>query len=344
MALAEKQVYLYVGPHKSGTFYLRDQIFPYVQGVYDVRTRDNYVIDRLLDAAAENPLFLDIGKLRAELDDRLGKVSESKIVISNPDFFGAYEQMATPSLFSTKQFWDNAHKANLLARLFPRAKIILTPRRQDTWIESYYRGVLKSAQTVRLDEFVSPALDVRQANTSLAERPACDLSTLDWSVYVANYRQQFGEENVLVIPNEMLLRETPDALSRLYGFMDTPPYQPDKFRRVNRGYSARACRIARALNRYVHGPRNPLGFIPNRPFFNAIMARRSRSMFWRLLAGISRRLSLNWFLTNVVDGYFRGPDELFSDEERARIMEHFHAPNRAYAELIGEDLSRYGYY
>ena len=344
MVLAEKQIFLYVGPHKSGTFYLRDQIFPYVEDIYDVRTRDGYVIDRLLDATAENPLFLDTAALKQELDERLGSVDEAKIVISNPDFFGAYEQMATPSLFSTKQFWDNAHKTRLLSELFPAAKVILTPRRQDTWIESYYRGVLKSALTVSLENFVSPDLDIRAANTALAQRPACDLASLDWSVYIANYFGIFGRENVLVIPNEMLLLDTSEALDRLYDFMGSPPYRPDVFRRVNRGYSSRACGIARALNRYVHGPRNPLGFIPNRPFFGTIMARRSRSVFWRLLAGVSRRLSLNWFLTNVVDAYFRGADELLSEDERAAILERFQNPNRAYAELIGEDLSRYGYY
>lgn len=337
MAFTGKQIFLYVGPHKSGSFYLRDQIFPYVEDIFDVRTRDRYVIEHLLDATAENPLFLDTAVLKQELEDRLGSVDEAKIVISDPDFFGAYERMAAPYMFNTKQFWDHTYKTKLLSELFPHAKVILTPRRQDTWIESYYRGVLKSTLTVSLENFVSP-------DTTLAERPACDLTTLDWSVYIANYFKIFGRENVLVIPHEMLLLDTSEALDRLYHFMGSPPYKPDVFRRVNRGYSSRACRIARAMNRYVHGPQNPLGFIPNRPFFSAIMTRRSRSVFWRLLAGVSRRISLNWFLTNVVDAYFRGSDELLSEDERASILEKFQSSNRAYAELIEEDLGRYGYY
>lgn len=344
MAFAEKQIFLYVGPHKSGSFYLRDQIFPYVEDIFDVRTRDGYVIEHLLNAAAENPLFLDTPALKKKLGDRLGSVDEAKIVISDPDFFGAYEQMVAPYLFNTKQFWDNAHKTRLLSELFPDAKVILTPRRQDTWIESYYRGVLKSTLTVSLENFVSPNLHPRSAKTALAERPGCDLTTLDWSIYIANYFRIFGRENVLVIPHEMLLLDTSEALDRLYHFMGSPPHKPDVFLRVNRGYSSRACRIARAMNRYVHGPQNPLGFIPNRPFFNAIMTRRSRSVFWRLLAGVSRRLSLDWFLKNVIDSYVRGADELLSEDDRAAILERFRSPNQAYAKLIGEDLSRYGYY
>lgn len=315
-----------------------------MESIYDVRTRNGAAIDRLLDAAAENPLFLDEEALRHEIGEILVAIEETKIVISHPDLFGAYEQMATPDMFATKQFWDNAHKTRLLAALFPTARIILTPRRQDTWIESYYRGVLKSAQTARLDEFIAPAIDGRQTGMAISQRPGCDLSTLDWTVYVRNYFNVFGRENVLVIPNEMLLRDTSEALERLYGFMDVPSYTPPKFKQVNRGYSARACAVARRLNRFVHGNRNPLGFIPNRPFFDAIMARRSKSIIWRLLAGVSRRLSLNWFLTNVVDGFFRGSSALFSDADRKKILDYFNEPNRAYAELIGEDLSRYGYY
>lgn len=309
-----------------------------------MRTRNGAVIDRLLDAAAENPLFLDEEALRYEVAEILGDIEETKVVISHPDLFGAYEQMATPDMFATKQFWDNAHKTRLLAALFPTARIILTPRRQDTWIESYYRGILKSAQTARLDEFVAPALGGGSAGIAISPRPACDLSTLDWAVYVRNYFEAFGRENVLVIPNEMLLRDTGEALGRLYDFLDVPPYTPPVFKQVNRGYSARACAIARRLNRFVHGNRNPLGFIPNRPFFNAIMARRSKSVFWRFLAGVSRRLSLNWFLTNVVDGFFRGSSALFSDSDRKQVLDYFKEANRDYAELIGEDLSRYGYY
>jgi hypothetical protein len=344
MTLSDKQIYLYVGPHKSGTFYLRDQIFPHVKGIYDVRTHSPHLIDRILDATAENPLFYDASTLKEELERCLGNVKENKIVISSPDFFGAYMQMESSAVFKTKQFWDNQHKTELLADLFPHARIILTPRRQDTWIESYYRGVLKSALTVELSTFVSPYSSPENSGTPRSEEPACDLATLDWAIYIRNYFKLFGKTNVLVIPNEKLLLDTSEALAKLYTFMDVPSYTPQQFIRVNRGYSARACKIARALNRFVHTKRNPLGFIPNRPFYLAILARRDRSLFWRILAGISRRLSLNWFLVNIMDRYFRGVDALFTTEERDRILKYFAAANREYAEMIDEDLDRYGYY
>ena len=344
MTIGDKTVFLYVGPHKSGTFFLRDQIFPFVNGLYDVRTRDMHIIDLLIDAMAENPLFLDIDRLKDKIAERLRDVDESVIVISDPDFFGSYEGMADLFLYYSKQFADNEHKTSVLKQLFPDAKIILTPRRQDTWVESYYRGVLKSAQTVSLSDFLEPRYGSGRVNTSRAERPACDLSTLDWGVYVAHYHNVFGRENVLVVPNEMLLKDTTEALTRLYAFMGVDPYVPNEFKRVNRGYSARACRIALALNRFVRSPNNRLGIIPNRPFFQYLMARRDRGPLFRMLAGLSSRLSLHWFLTNVIDRYFRGSDDLLSADEREKILEMFRSRNRSYATLIDFDLARYGYY
>ena len=191
MVLAEKQIFLYVGPHKSGTFYLRDQIFPYVEDIYDVRTRDGYVIDHLLDATAENPLFLDTAALKQELDERLGSVDEAKIVISNPDFFGAYEQIFAGHPSIQHEFYNSGtmlYKTKQLSELFPHAKVLADPASPGHLdFESYYSSlVYKSTLKVSMEKKKSKHNISGQSNNELA----CDLASLDWSVYIAQLFQK----------------------------------------------------------------------------------------------------------------------------------------------------------
>ena len=124
---------------------------------------------------------------------------------------------------------------------------------------------------------------------------------------------------MLVIPHEMLLLDTSEALDRLYHFMGSPP-KPDVFRR-ERGYSS-ALAGSRAMNRYVHGPQNPLGYSEPAILQRDNDATLSISVLASARGGIPT-ISLNWFLTNVVDAYFRGSDELLSEDERASILENF---------------------
>jgi hypothetical protein len=292
----------------------------------------------------ENPLFIKKDSLKKNIYQQLHHVDEEKIVISDPEFFGSYSKQIE-GMYCSKQFEDNKYKTQLLHDLFPSAKIIITPRRQDAWIESYYNGIVRGYTTVKINDFL---LNLRMPGTdgfdTRSSRPCCDINTLDWGVYVQNYFDVFGKKNVLVLPQEMMLHDTDEFLDRLYKFMEVKSFRPNKIVRVNRGYSSLSFQIALILNRFVHTENNRFGIIPNKPFFNFLLKRRDRSAIFRLLTGISRRISLRWFLEEVVDKIQYKPKDLIDPESRKYIFDLYRDKNVEYGKLIGIDLGKYRYY
>jgi hypothetical protein len=170
------------------------------------------------------------------------------------------------------------------------------------------------------------------------------VKTLDWGVYVRNYYENFGKDNVLVLPYEMMIHHFDEFLDRLYRFMGVEPYIPETVETANRGYSALSVKVALLLNRFIHSRGNRVGFIPNRPFIWYLLKRRDRSLLFRILLGISSRMSLSWFLQKVVERFYYRQADPLGPERKREILEYYVDRNREYSRLIGIDLARYGYY
>lgn len=342
-----KQIFLYVGPHRSGSTFLDSEIFPCVPDVYCVRARDRECTAKIMNAFDEHTLFRDVEALKNNIYAHFDGVTESNIVISNPEFFGDYGHHDSGGTYIITPFHNHQSRAELLAKLFPGAKVILTFRRQDLWIESAYMHFIHNYFTVSVDEFLDRTPKFQDTlYRKRSAKPGCDVTCLDWVVYLKNYHRLFGAENVLVVPHDMLRNELPAALERLYAFMGVEPYFPKRVRHPGKSYSSLAYKMALVLNRFAITPQNRLGFIPSMPFVRAINAKRAvkdTRLLW-FLAGISRRISLRWFLSDVVSriGY-RKPD-LLGPVRRRAILDHYRDLNREFAKLIGIDLSKYGYY
>ena len=223
----------------------------------------------------------------------------------------------------------------------------MTPRRQDLWVESAYMHFIHNFQTVEFDEFFNPGMDkgpnlfkFRSNNQSI------NFKALDWGVYLKNYHSAFGEENVLVIPNEMMRHDLQDAVNMLCDFTKVDRFDPGEIPQVNRSYSAPALRAAKLINRFILVPGNRFGFIPVHPFLKEIQTQRAKKeskLLW-FLAGISRRISPHWFLNEIVGRLnYKKPDNL-GPERREMVLSHYRRANKDYAEMIHIDLEKYGYY
>ena len=345
MGAKDKKIFIYVGPHKSGGLFLCSRIFPNIRGCYDVRTRRADITYMISDAVEENPLFLDIEELKKKVYSRLSVIEEENIVLSSSDYFGTYDRMISPAMYHSKQFADNKRYTEILASVFPNAKLIMTPRRQDSWVDSCYRSLLRGGETVTVEEFLNPRCTDHTWNYNARSiKPCCDVKTLDWEVYVRNYYEIFGKDNVLVLPYELMIHNLDEFLDRLYRFMGVEPYFPETVKRANRGYSALSVKVAFLLNRFIHSRGNRVGFIPNRPFFWYLLKRRDRSLLFRVLTGISSRMSLRWFLQNVVERFYYRQADPLGPERKREILEYYMDRNKQYARLIGIDLAPYGYY
>ncbi len=343
----KKNIFLYAGPHRSGSQFLQTHIFPHVPGLCTMRERDHEGNDIVMEVLDEHPMFVDFEAYRRRLAKCIAAQEEENILFSNEDYFGDYGKYISDRVYVCKPFYDNEQRAVFLSKLFDRPKVILTPRRQDLWVQSAYMHFVHNFHTVTFEEFFNPGmLKGSSPFGTRSLKPSLDYKTLDWGLYVENYFRIFGRENVLVVPHEMVLHSLHEALEKMYTFMGVEPYYPEQVPHINKSYSPLAYRLAMVFNRFVRNGQNPLGIIPLQPFLVEIQRMRQKKdtrLLW-FLAGISRRVHLRWFLHDVLGEFDHGKLDLLGPERRQTILEYYKEPNRKYAELIGTDLRKYGYY
>jgi hypothetical protein len=343
----KKNVFVYVGPHRSGSQFLQTFIFQHIPDLFPFVKRDHVTNDIPLELLEQHPMFADVQEARRRIDERLAKIEEPNVLFSNEDLFGDYGRHNSTGVYLSQPFYDNRERTALLNKLFPEAKIIMTPRRQDHWVASAYMHFIHNFETVDIDRFINPG---QQSGPTLfggrSNGPSLNIRALDWGAYLENFHREFGPENVLVVPHELLLTDPRAAFTRMYDFMGVEPYYPDHVPHINKSYSGSALKLALIFNRFVRTPKNPCGILPLQPFSEAIMRKRLKNdnWYWWFLAGISRRISLYWFMNEVIGGInYKKPDVL-GDDRRTMILDYYADKNRRYAEMIDLDLEPFGYY
>ena len=146
-----KTVFLFVGPHRSGSTFLLGQIFPHVRNLCNMRSHDPACSDVVMEAMDEHPMFIDIDAYRERIYSRFDSIEEDNVLIGNEEFFGDYGKYISDGAYVAKPFYDNPQRVDLLAKLFDNPKIILTPRRQDLWVESAYMHFVHNSHTITVD-------------------------------------------------------------------------------------------------------------------------------------------------------------------------------------------------
>ena len=326
---------------------LQKHFFPNLKNVFDIRNRDEEFFDFLGELTYDHPLFVDIQEARALVDKRIAEIDEQTILISREQLFGTYSAMENETIYYSNKFVDNKHNTEILKGLFEKAKIIIIIRRQDTWIESIYNAVaIQGSRNVSFAQFLNP--DGRRRpyfNKNWSTHSAINPRCIDWLVYVKNYINEFGPENVLVLPIEMLRNSREEFYEKLCKFISTETYIiPEIIPPENRGFSKLSSKIATALKPFIHTKTNRCGIIPDRPFIDFLIRRQHKNFMFRILTAISVRLSVNWILRNIVDRICYSKPEYFNSAERDTIKKLYAKSNEELETLIGVDLKKYGYY
>jgi hypothetical protein len=335
-------VYIHVGLPKTGTSFLQQHCFPRLKGLHVVRqgyrAPPTGMVERLWRVAEAYPLFLDIDEQRAEIDRFLCGVTEDKVLITSERLFGDI----------ALGFRDHVQVTESLRRLFPAAKIILTIRRQDDFLESLYRQFLWGYYYPTIDGFLSYASQ-RFANPVRPPpaHPNINVWRLDYYVYAQNYAAAFGRNNVMILPHEMLRADPRRFHAELAAFMGVEPYYPPDSGDINPSYSLLSCRVALLLNRFVRAPgweRRPWRVIPHEPLTPYLSRRGEHDRVYRVLDAVNRRLSLRYMLENVVNHLPSPRGRLISDEKRTLILDIHRGSNQKLDEEYGINLRQYGYY
>jgi hypothetical protein len=327
-------IYLHVGMPKTATTFLQARWFPYLKGLryQDQAVRD--LVDRIIYT---NPVFLDLVSVRHELVERLANLDRDRLLISQERLFGNM----------LRNYEDNVYLTGCLKTVFPNAKVIVVIRRQDELVESIYKQSLQSYYSQSLNGFLNYRNGAFEDSCDQLGLPNVDVKQIDLYRYVRNYVEQFGRENVCVLPYELLRENRKLFLDRLSAILGVEPVYPSNEYRENRSYSWLACRLALVLNRFVRvegdGSRL-LQFIPNKPFLSFFNCRSSQSEMYKTLGGISRHITLRHFLQDGLDRVVYINRNLISESKRESIMAFHTESNANLDQEFDLDLKRFGYY
>lgn len=177
-----REVYIHVGFHRTGTTFLQKEILPKYEGRASVITphNDSSNITDLLMNRWPHPG--NIPKT-SELDGLVGGEIKDKLIISR-------EGISGPSYFH-----NDLYSAKRIAHYFPGAKIIVTIRAQSSILLSIYSHNYIKKGMMDYKSFVM--------RMYLGGK-------VDYYNFIGPYLEIFKEENIIVIPIE-LLKEDVDS-------------------------------------------------------------------------------------------------------------------------------------
>ncbi|MDG1739470.1 MAG: hypothetical protein P8L68_08975 [Paracoccaceae bacterium] len=213
--------------------------------------------------------------------------------------------------------YDAHSNAVKLKETFPKSKILVTIREQKALARSLYAECLHQGGTIRcLGYFGS-------GNEPLSMPALLRLDFLKYDKLLQHYINNFGAENVLVLPQEMLRKSPSEYFNRLTAFTGTEPIEHINKINVHGSLSARGLYVARLLNQlFAPDPRHFGGNPRHRFVFDRILRRLDRVIPKAIDFGAERTLS-------------RFIEDRYSGE--------FSASNANLAELTGLDLAALGY-
>lgn len=150
------------------------------------------------------------------------------------------------------------HAAERLAQTFPGAKVLFIFREQSSIIYSLYGEHVRNGGQHSLAEFIGTG----QEPPGWA--PLCKMSFFEYDRLVEMYQRQFGADNVLALPLELLKADAAEFSRRLFAFAGLPDQLPDTEAKTNSGWGALTVELYRLTNGLIR--RNPIGRVQTRRY------------------------------------------------------------------------------
>jgi Sulfotransferase domain len=212
--------------------------------------------------------------------------------------------------------FDSKLIADRIKDCFPNAKIFCVIRKQKDMILSTYFQYLKIGGTDSLKAYLTRKYDER--------RPGFSPASLRYVNLISYYHQLFSPENALVLPYEILNRKPADFVKRVGSFLsvniDTNLVNPEV--------------------RYNTRAESPI--TQRFPALNLFCKKSSVNAYSPLSFPIFSRLiqATNWLFPGKSRSHIEKAIQQIEQITGNRYLES----NRELSELIGMDLSEYGYH
>lgn len=198
--MSDRDIYIHVGLPKTATTFLQTEIFPQLPILYTDHKRSNFEESLRIEEVhhlhstsqyAVNETFT--ARVEEQLQSLFSETERRRLLISDESLVGGWyiNYLSGPNI------------QQMLSHFFPEATILITIRRQDTFLKSLYATSLSNGNPLTFHQF----MNYRGGSFGQYQRispPNIDIRTLNWNAVVESYENHFGQENVFVVPFELI--------------------------------------------------------------------------------------------------------------------------------------------
>ena len=236
MRTIDYPILIHVGPHKTATTFLQENIFKDDCGFQPVASRREILFELILASPDEFPSGEFISNINSRVEDALERGLVP--ILSDEFFYSVYEpnQMLRVAI------------ANRLKEIAPNARILMGVREQRSHLMSLYREYIRAGGRASIDMFL--------LRPDEAVSPIFDLRGLRFDVSLKHYGDLFGEDNVCVLPFELLKADADAYLQNLFDFCGISSDKEVSITQARRGFNMAVLRWQRWFNYLV--PEIPL--------------------------------------------------------------------------------------
>lgn len=299
---------LHIGYPKTASSWLQRNVFTSPDGPFvvisDQRSLNSLFVDTRPDEYDPDAVLRSfVGDLDAALQEGAVPVITNERLAGTPDS-GGYDARAI---------------ADRLAATLPDARVVIVIREQRAIILSSYKEYLRTGGGLPLSRYLRPSRHDRLL------MPQFRAEYFEYDRLIAHYIGSFGRGSVMVLAYELLREDPSTFVAEVVRFARTrPPPEVDPTPR-RRSASMLALGLKRRIAPFILGDANP----------GSPLARE-----------VDNRVLLRWLhlIDHVVPTRLREPwERRAASQVAAFAVGRFAESNARTAELLGIDLTQYGY-
>lgn len=300
----DSQLLIHIGYHKTGSTFVQNAILKNGQlGFHSPWTHQDYIEELIIC----NPFSFTSERARHFFQPEIEKAWQTdhlpvithEMLSGNP-WKGGYNSRIT---------------AERLRDIFPEGKVLIVIREQSSMLLSFYKHRVRHNLTASVERYLQPA----PARSGF--EPLLRLEYLEYHWLIDCYQTLFGQNNVLVLPYEMLRANKPMFLSKISDFSGRDIPSDLSKGVINPGYSGLTIYIKRWTN--LLSPRYPQAHIPK-------IQKINNRVMYRINRLIPKKIGKNF-------------DHRLLQKIDASVGDFYRNSNQKTAQLIGLDLNAYGY-
>lgn len=301
---------LHIGYHKTGTTFIQTHVFTRENGflvpwtVFTGEPIEHFVLT--------HPLRFDAKAVRRAFDRAIETAGDHALIPAI-----SHEDLSGHPLWSRYYGFDVAER---LHATFPEAKVLIAVREQKSMLRSLFGQYIVQDGLSPLSEFIGTG------NELPGFRPICRLDHLEYDMLVGRYRELFGDEQVLVLPFELLRKDAIAFEQSIYDFAGSPMRARGSHPPENVGLGAMTLAVNQWLNQFARKPK-----LPGPDYWSWPWSYRTKLRVCRVLQKV---IPARWH---------HARDQAIRRYIADRVGDYFKDSNHRLAAMTGLDLRSLGY-